>query len=110
MVGACLLAAVAQSSALESKQGRKMQDTYPKNQAMEGPEYEIVIARFMENSTTLAWLSELPAFYQVTIINKVRCSESLRLYISYLGVMGRDGWPSPCRGESKYPVGIRVLA
>ena len=39
-------------------------------------EYEIVIARYRENATTMAWLSEIPDFYQITIYNTVGSSSS----------------------------------
>ena len=58
----------------QSELGRQNRDHYPFGQSHDIPEYEIVIARYKENSTTLAWLSELPSFYQVTIINKVDSS------------------------------------
>lgn len=73
LVHACLLVATATAAALETKDatpGRQIRDINPRNIVQEAPEYEIVIARFGENSTTLAWLAELPSFYQVTIINK----------------------------------------
>lgn len=34
-------------------------------------EYEIVVARYRENSTVLAWLYQIPSFYQITIYNTV---------------------------------------
>jgi hypothetical protein len=77
LVHACLLVATATAAALETKDatpGRQIRDINPRNIVQEAPEYEIVIARFGENSTTLAWLAELPSFYQVTIINKVHPS------------------------------------
>lgn len=45
-------------------------ENYPFGQSYEAPEYEIVVARYRENQTTLAWLAEVPTFYQITIINK----------------------------------------
>lgn len=74
----CLLSVTAAN--LQGYEGQEQQETnslnrvqYPFGQS-EIPEYEIVIARYKENSTTLAWLSELPPFYQITIINKVHQS------------------------------------
>lgn len=37
-----------------------------------GPEFELVVARYKENATTMAWLADVPSFYQITIIDKVR--------------------------------------
>lgn len=53
------------------EQRRHTRENYPFGQSFEAPEYEIVIARYRENATTLAWLADLPPFYQVTVINKV---------------------------------------
>lgn len=44
------------------------------------PELELVVARYNEDAGTLAWLSEVPEFYQITIVNKVghtACSRTL---------------------------------
>ena len=35
------------------------------------PEFELVVARYNENASMLAWLADVPEFYQITIINKV---------------------------------------
>ena len=43
-------------------------------------EYEIVVARYRENSTVLAWLYQIPTFYQITIYNTV--SHFLPLHIT----------------------------
>ena len=70
LVAACILAAVATCSAQEGR----VHGQEGRGQEMEAPEYEIVIARYKENATTLAWLAEVPSFYQITIVNKVIAS------------------------------------
>ena len=65
------ITAVNGSDEYDLEHRRHTREAYPFGQSQEFPEYEIVIARYRENQTTLAWLAELPSFYQVTIINKV---------------------------------------
>ena len=68
----CLLDVLQADIGFQTEDRRQLRDTYPFGKSSEAPEYEIVVARYGENATTLAWLAELPAFYQVTIINKVQ--------------------------------------
>ena len=71
----CLAASVstqvAGSEIHSSVSRQQARENYPFGQSYEAPEYEIVVARYRENQTTLAWLAEVPSFYQITIINKV---------------------------------------
>ena len=70
LVATCL-ASVRGSETYLSGNRPQARENYPFGQSYEAPEYEIVVARFKENQTTLAWLGEVPTFYQITIINKV---------------------------------------
>lgn len=73
-----LLAIAALGEAVGSNEDevgrRHTRENYPFGQSLDAPEYEIVIARYAEDSKTLAWLADLPLFFQVTIINKVSAS------------------------------------
>ena len=77
----CLLAsylAFVRSSETYSVGSRSQK--YPFGESFEAPEYEIVVARYRENQTTLAWLAEVPTFYQITIIDKVSLSSSGKVH------------------------------